>query len=89
VCCALGPHQSVSAIVGRSLAEFKKEVEGWRVLWSKNVGQHEEGGSRITKGLTTPRQLYEIELLALLGPSNVGGYEGVHERLEVGPPPLR
>ena len=38
---------------------------------------------------TTARQLDEVQLLALLWPCDVRGDEGVHERLEVGAPPLR
>ncbi len=33
--------------------------------------------------------MYEIQLLALLRPCDVGGQEGVHESFEIGPPPLR
>lgn len=39
-------------------------------------------------GRTAPRQLDKVQLLALLGPRDVRGDEGVHERLEVGAPPL-
>lgn len=42
-----------------------------------------EGSERTAAG-----QLDEVQLLALLGASDVGGDEGVHEGLEVGAPPL-
>lgn len=38
---------------------------------------------------TLLRQLNEIQLLALLGPGHMSRQERVHERLEIGPPPLR
>lgn len=34
------------------------------------------------------RQLDKVQLLALLRPRDMGGDEGVHERLKIGSPPL-
>ena len=39
--------------------------------------------------LTRLGQVDQVQLLALFGPRDVRGQEGVHEGLEVGPPPLR
>jgi hypothetical protein len=40
-------------------------------------------------GCTAARELDEVELLTLLRPGDMRRTEGVHEGLEVGPPPLR
>lgn len=42
-----------------------------------------------TETLTLLWQLDEIQFLALLGPRDMAGQEGVHESLEIGAPPLR
>lgn len=49
-------------------------------------GEGEEGSG---EERTTPGQLDKVQLLALLWPRDVRRNEGVHERLEVGAPPLR
>lgn len=41
------------------------------------------------RGLTGLRKLDQVELLALLGPCDMGRDERVHEGLGVGAPPLR
>lgn len=44
--------------------------------------------TRGSKERTAARKLDEVELLALLRPGDMGRDERVHERLEVGAPPL-